>query len=70
MIELTNVECDYLLDLLANAHTELLHELHHARTRSFEESLRERARLNEELMHKIETEAATLGVPKHFGAAR
>lgn len=68
MIELTNAECDYLLELLANAHTDLLHELHHARTRSFERSLRERAALNEELTRKLESPSRPLRVPERFVA--
>jgi hypothetical protein len=46
-------ERDYLLGVLTEAHTEMLHELHHSDTRTFEEGLKQRIALNERLQQEL-----------------
>lgn len=53
MFDLDTEERQYLLELLQSAHTTLLHEIHHSRTRRFEEALRQTVMLNERLSEKL-----------------
>ncbi len=52
-MDFTAEEREYILELLKTAHAELLHELHHTDTRSFEQVLKERVALNEKLTSKL-----------------
>ena len=54
MDELSNVERDHLLELLQKEHGELLHQIHHTSTRSYEEILRKRLGVNEALLEKLD----------------
>ncbi len=53
MFDLTHDEKQYLLTILQSGHKELLHNLHHADSREFRRTLRERLDLNEQVMAKI-----------------
>jgi len=53
MIELTQDEREYLLELLEASHRLLIHELHHTDTSKYEEVLREKLELNERLTARI-----------------
>jgi hypothetical protein len=57
-MELSADEREYLLELLQTAHDEMLHELHHTDTRSFEETLKQRVALNEQITRRLETATA------------
>ena len=45
---------EYLAQLLVKRHTELFHELHHAVSREYKESLRQEIDLTERLKAKLE----------------
>ena len=51
----TESEREYLLEVLVEAHTQMLHELHHSDTRTFEEGLKRRIALNELLQKELRT---------------
>ena len=53
MFDLTHDEKHYLLTVLQSGHKELLHNLHHADSREFRRTLRERLEMNEQLTAKI-----------------
>ena len=53
MFDLDAEERQYLLELLQSAHTSLLHEIHHSRTRRFEDALRHTVAINERLSEKL-----------------
>jgi len=53
MFDLDTEEREYLLELLQSAHTTLLHEIHHSRTRRFEDALRHKVAINERLSEKV-----------------
>lgn len=53
MFDLTHDEKQYLMTVLQSGHKELLHNLHHADSRDFRRTLRERLDLNEQVMAKI-----------------
>jgi hypothetical protein len=57
-MELSADEREYLLELLQTAHDEMLRELHHTDTRSFEETLKQRVALNEQITRRLETATA------------
>lgn len=52
-IELTHQEVEYLMELLHNAHTEKLHELHHTDTVDYKEMLKRKIELLEALAAKL-----------------
>jgi hypothetical protein len=56
MVDLTPDERQYLLDVLRSAHTELLRQIHHSRTRRFAESLRQTVLLNERITARLSGE--------------
>lgn len=58
MFDLDTEERQYLLELLQSAHTTLLHEIHHSRTRRFEDALRHKVAINERLSEKVAVEGA------------
>lgn len=53
MFDLDMEERQYLLELLESAHKTLLHEIHHSRTRRFEEALRHAVAVNERLSERL-----------------
>lgn len=53
VLDLTNEEQLYLRELVAKAHAELLHELHHSSTGEFKDRLRREIALNERLAQRI-----------------
>ena len=53
MFDLTPEEREYISQLLKTAHDQLLHELHHTDTRTFEEGLRKQLEINEQLTRKL-----------------
>lgn len=53
MIDLSEEERDYLIELLEASHKQMLHELHHTDTASFEGRLKEQIALNEGLQSKL-----------------
>jgi len=54
MFELPSDERDYLSEILREAHTQLLHQMHHASTHSYRSLLREQVDLNERLLAKLD----------------
>lgn len=54
MNDLIFEEREYLAQLLVKRHTELFHELHHAVSREYKESLRQEIELTERLRAKLE----------------
>lgn len=53
MIELTQDEREYLLELLETSHRLLLHELHHTDTSKYEDMLRAKLEVNERLTARV-----------------
>ena len=53
MFELNTDERDYVSQLLKTAHDQMLHELHHTDTRSYEEGLKRRIEINEQITRKL-----------------
>jgi hypothetical protein len=64
MLNLSPEEREYLIDLLRAAHTDLLHEIHHSRTRRFGESLRQRVAINESLAARLSGDPEA-GIPDY-----
>jgi hypothetical protein len=56
-IDLTIPECEYLKHVLDSARKELLHELHHAKSHEFKDTLKQQLDLNEKASQKIEPKA-------------
>lgn len=54
MTDLLYDEREYLAKLLDKRHTELFHELHHAVSRDYKESLRREIDLTEQIKGKLE----------------
>ena len=54
MYELTEKERDYMLTVLLAAHTQLLHELHHADSADYKQRLRQQIELNEQVTLKVQ----------------
>jgi len=54
MADLSNEDREYLRKLLAAAHKELLHELHHAAKQDFKEGLKREIEVNERVFAKLE----------------
>ncbi len=54
MLDLSEKERQYLVTLLKAAHTELLHELHHADASEYKEQLRKQIEINELLTAKAQ----------------
>jgi len=63
MFELTTEERDYVSQLLKTAHDQMLHELHHTDTRSYEEGLKRRLEINERVTKKLAEVTASALVP-------
>jgi hypothetical protein len=63
MLELTCEEREYLVTILRSAHTELLHDLHHADSRDYRRRLRDMLGMNEHI-----TEDVISAVPVPVGA--
>lgn len=53
MVDLTHDEQEYLMAVLRSAHTALLHDLHHADSRDFRQTLRKVVELNEQITGKV-----------------
>ena len=53
MVDFTPEEREYIAELLKTSHDQLIHELNHTDTRSFEEVLRRRIAINEQLAAKL-----------------
>jgi type II secretory pathway predicted ATPase ExeA len=54
MHEFDERERDYMLTVLLAAHTQLLHELHHADSTEYKQQLRSRIELNEMVTLKVQ----------------
>lgn len=54
MLDLPDDEREYLIEMLREAHTQLLHQMHHSSTSQYRTILRERLALNERLLEKID----------------
>jgi hypothetical protein len=57
MFELPSEEREYLIETLREAHTQLLHQMHHADTNGYRNILREQLTVNERLLAKLEIPA-------------
>ncbi len=53
LVEITEIEQAYLVEILGEAHKGLLHEIHHADSSDYKDKLRETAELNEALAGKL-----------------
>lgn len=53
MPDFTAEEREYIAQLLKTNHDQLLHEINHTDTRSFEEGLRKQLEINEQLTRKL-----------------
>ena len=62
MFDLTSEERDYLMETLEAAHTQLLHQLHHADASSFRLYLRNQVSLNERVTALLEVPVSALAV--------
>ena len=54
LLDISTQETDFLLELLTEKQTAMLHELHHTDTNEFEDMLKEKIKLLESLKMKIE----------------
>lgn len=60
MRELIENERDYLLTVLVAAHTQLMHELHHADSKEYKADLRRQIELNESVTVKVQAWVASV----------
>ncbi|MEW6737734.1 MAG: hypothetical protein AB1489_41015 [Acidobacteriota bacterium] len=60
MLNITDQERDYLLELFEVNHKDLLHELHHTDTSKYQELLMQKVALLEKLKAKVENLAESL----------
>jgi hypothetical protein len=60
MVELNEKERDYLLTVLLAAHTQLMHELHHADSNEYKTQLRRQIELNEAATMKVQDRVASV----------
>jgi len=60
MNEFTDRERDYLSTVLLAAHTQLMHELHHADSNEYKAQLRRQIELNESVTMKVQERVASV----------
>jgi hypothetical protein len=58
-LELTDQECEVLLELLETAHRGTIHELHHTDAAEYKRLLKEKQRIIEEMISKVALHGAT-----------
>jgi hypothetical protein len=60
MDEFNERERDYMMTVLLAAHTQLMHELHHADSSEYKSELRRKIELNELVTMKVQARVAAL----------
>ena len=56
MLEIDDEEREYLLGVLQDSHTTMIHEIHHSDTREYKDLLRQREALNERLQERLKAD--------------
>ncbi len=59
MYDFAETERSYLLSVLFAAHTQLMHDLHHADSTAYKQQLRHQIELNEAVTAKVEARVTT-----------